>query len=204
MPEYLQINRTIPWEKTADVLEACRQKADATNNNAFSEINQINIINDLQRFLSLAFMLSTPVDRARTYYELEIGRTFVYGLYQGNQFTPAHKIEDNSEATWYIHLMPDDYKTGKSHGEYWQIMPNKEFSDGKKLYEYIDRWLNQGREYRQRCNHNFFFRDTKEYKNLNSHQWSQRIQNIFMSLSGVSVCPKELRRIYISHYLSEQ
>jgi hypothetical protein len=202
MSEYLHVNKSIPWENTADILEACREKADATNNDASSEINQITIVNDLQMFLSLAFMLLTPVDRARTYYELEIGRTFVYGLYKDNQFTPVSKMQNQKEANWYIHLMPEDYKTGKTYGEYWKIMPNKEFSDGKKLYEYSDRWLNQGREYKQKCNHDFFFRHVKGYKKLNSTQWSEQIRDIFNHVIGVRVCPKELRKMYITHLSS--
>ena len=161
------------------------------------------IINNLQIFLSLAFMLLIPVDRARTYYELEIGKTFVYGLHKGGRFIPASLMQDPSAAIWYIHLMPGDYKTGKIYGEYWGIMPNVQFSDGKKLYEYIDKWLKSGREYKQKCNHNFFFRKTKTYEVLNSTDWNSRIKNLFAYETGIPVTPKELRKMYVT-YLNNQ
>ncbi|MHC5772178.1 MAG: site-specific integrase, partial [Nostoc sp.] len=154
---------------------------------------------DLQAFLSLAFMLLIPTDRARTYYELEIGETFVCGLLQNNKFIPLGKLKDKTQATWYIHLMPGNYKTGKIYKEYWGIMPNVEFEDGKKLYEYIDKWINEGRECQQKCNHNLFFRGTESYKPLKVNDWCSRIKTPFESLTGVPVTPKEIRKMYITH-----
>ncbi|OKH34780.1 hypothetical protein NIES2101_38425 [Calothrix sp. HK-06] len=133
----------MPWEDTANVLELYRQEAGAIKA-AYGESNNNAIVNNLQMFLSLAFILLIPVDRARTYYELEVGKTFVYGMYKDGRFTPAYKIKDNSQATWYIHLMPENYKTGEIYGESWREMPNIEFLDGTKLYDYINKWLNAG------------------------------------------------------------
>lgn len=184
-----------------DVLELRRQKADATK----SDCGDKNaIVNDLQTFLSLAFMLLIPVDRSRTYYELELGKTFVYGIYSGGRFTPASLMQDPSTATWYIHLMPDDHKTGFLGREYWTIMPNVQFSDGQKLYEYIERWLQIGREYEHQCDHNFFFRQIRTYKALNSGDWNRRIRHVFEIETGIPVTPNELRKMYITYLNNQQ
>lgn len=191
------------WENMADILEVLRQKADRTNN-VYDEKKQISIINDLQMFLSLAFMVLIPIEPAKTSYELEIGRTFVYGIHKEDKFTSASKMEDPHKAVWYIHLMPGDYKTGRFYGELWKIMPNREFPDGKKLYDYIDRWLNQGREYQQKCNHNFFFRSVQKYRQLNSSEWNIRIKNIFLKEVRIPVAPKDIRCMYIASLRSKQ
>jgi len=100
--------------------------------------------------------------------------------------------------------MPDDYKTGLFYGESWTIMPNVQFSDGQKLYEYIERWLQIGREYKHKCNHNFFFRQKKTYKALNSSDWTGRIKNVFEMETGIPVTPNELRKMYVTYLFSSQ
>ncbi|MBD2359276.1 site-specific integrase [Tolypothrix sp. FACHB-123] len=148
-------------------------------------------------------MTLIPTDRARTYYELEMGRTLVHGIIKDSIFISADKLEDKTEAFWYIHLLPNDYKTGKIYKEYWGKIDNVVFKDGKKLYEYIDRWINKERECEQKCNHNKFFRGTQNYDALKSQDWSLRIRKIFETETGVPVTPKELRKIYIT-YLANQ
>jgi len=199
MINFTSADRNIPWEEVMDVLELRRQKADATKSDCGDKRDKNAIVNDLQTFLSLAFMLLIPVGRSRTY-ELELGKTFVYGIYSGGRFTPASLMQDPSTATWY---MPDDHKTGFLGREYWTIMPNVQFSDGQKLYEYIERWLQIGREYEHQCDHNFFFRQKKTYKALNSSDWTGRIKNVFEMETGIPVTPNELRKMYVT-YLSNQ
>ena len=187
-----------------NILELCRQKADATKTDCGQEKDNNTIVNDLQKFLSLAFMLVIPMDRARTYYELELEKTFVYGIYSEGRFTPVSSMQDPSTAIWYIHLMPGDYKTGSIYGECWTRMPNVQFSDGQKLYEYIDRWLRDGREYRHECNHNFFFRHSRNYNKLNSGDWTNRIKNLFEMETGMPVTPNEIRRMYVTYLNNQQ
>jgi hypothetical protein len=191
--------KSVSWQEAISVLENYRERANATK----SDLNHIReksgIMNDLQNFLILAFMLLIPVDRARTYYELEIDKTFVYGINEGGRFTPATKIKDKNTAKWYIHLMPEDYKTGKIYKEYWGIMPNVEFSDGTKLYQYIDRWIKEGREYKQKCNHNFFFRKVQKYEKFHPKTLTCCIKNMFVSVTEVPVTPKELRKMYVTY-----
>ena len=195
--------KSVPWQEAISVLEYRRERANTTKTDYNVDRHKSAIVNDLQYFLLLAFMVLIPVDRSRTYSELEIGRTFVYGINEGGRFTPATKMKDKSTAKWYIHLMPEDYKTGKIYKEYWGIMPNVEFSDGTKLYEYIDKWLNEGREYEQKCDHNFFFRKTRIYEKLNSNDFGDYIRNMFIQATGVPVTPKELRKMYVT-YLNNQ
>ena len=209
-PSVAHADKSIAWEETFNVLEILRKRfhcleTEHTYNVKGKEyINKIPrtinaVMNNLQRFLSLAFMILIPTDRARTYYELEIGKTFVYGIYQDGRFTPVDKLQDKTKAIWYIHLKPEDYKTGKIYKEYWGIMPNVEFEDGNKLYGYIETWLNEGREYDQKCDHNCFFRKSRDYKALNSKNWGSRITEIFAQETGIPVTPKELRKMYITY-----
>ena len=159
---------------------------------------KFTVLNSLQDFLSLAFMLLIPTDRARTYYELELDRTFVYGFYKEGRFLAADKFDDETQAVWYIHLLPEDYKTGKTYKEYWGTMPNVVFKDGTDLYTYISIW-NQLRKCQQKCDHKYFFMGDSTHQPLTTVNWSLRITNIFRRYTGVPVTPKEIRKMYITH-----
>ena len=160
---------------------------------------QVALYNSLQVFLSLMFMAVIPPNRARTYYELEIDRTLVYGIYERGRFVSKDYMTESDLCQWYIHLEPQDYKTGKRYGEWWSPIPNPEFSDGSKLYEYIKKWLQEGREYNQPCNHNYFFRGINSYKPCYLADWYNRIRTIFVSNVGIPVTSKELRKIYVTY-----
>ncbi|MDZ7955888.1 hypothetical protein [Nostoc sp. DedQUE09] len=209
-PSVPHSDKSVPWKQTFDILQLLRKRIHClaheylkkeTGKTEIRLRTKNAIISDLQRFLSLAFMILIPTDRSRTYYELEIGRTFVYGLYEadGNRFTPVDKLRDKSKAAWWIHLMPGDYKTSKTYNEYWGLMPNVKFDRDNDLYSYIDRWINEGREYGQKCNHNCFFRGIKNYETLTHEGWCLRIRQIFAQELDVPVTPKELRKMFITH-----
>lgn len=214
LPTIAHSEKSIPWNEAGKILELLRQRihcleheitriesTKAGNKEYIFKIprKESTLFKNLQRFLSLAFMLLIPTDRARTYYELEIGRTFVCGLYNEGRFTPIEKLQDKKQALWYIHLMPNDYKTGKTYKEYWGIMPNQDFGDGNNLYGYINNWIDEGRECEQKCNHNYFFRKVNTYKPLDSRTWGSRIRAIFVQETGIPVTPKELRKMYVTH-----
>lgn len=211
-PTVSHADKSIAWEKTFDVLEVLRKRihcleieriviSKKTNKEYTRKVLRTKnaIFNDLQLFLSLAFMIVIPTDRARTYYELEIGRTFVFGSYQSGRFIPVDKLKDKTQALWYIHLMPEDHKMGKVYKEYWGIMPNVLFHKDNDLYSYIDLWIKEGRESRMECNHNCFFRKSIICGALDSVAWGQRIKDIFTQETGVPVTPKELRKMYITY-----
>ncbi len=42
---------------------------------------------------------------------------------------------------WYIHLFPDEYKTGKNYEDLSIKVPNIQYSDGRFFYQYIKEWL---------------------------------------------------------------
>ena len=212
LPSVAHADKSISWQETFNILEVLRKRIHCLKTEYVYIPKQTNkqrickklrsknaIINDLQIFLSLAFMVLIPTDRARTYYELEIGKTFVYGIYKDGKFTPVEKLQDKTVAIWYIHLMPDDYKTGKIYKEYWGIMPNIQFDHNHNLYSYIDKWINEGRQYGGKCNHDYFFRQIKRYKALTTVDWNVRIKAIFVQETGIPVTPKELRKMYITH-----
>jgi hypothetical protein len=143
-------------------------------------------------------MMVLPPNRPRTSYELEIGRTFIYGVCAGEEIIPVEKMSNPQNAKWYIHLTRDDYKTGKIYGTWNAEVPNISFPNGKTLYWYIERWLTWGRELHQKVEHNFFFRGTVSYKPLDSNNWRNRIVNIFEERIGIPVSPKEFRKMYVT------
>ena len=194
--------KSVGWETVLTVSERLRLEADTTVNVAGKDRRGSGVFDSLQDFLSVGFLTVIPPLRARTICELELGRTLIKGLYENNVFIPEHKMKNPETASWYIHLMPEDYKTGKTWGEWWGKIPNVVYEDNKTFYSYIDRWLTEGRNQKQQCEHNFFFRGKLNYKPMNSGLLKTRIMCIFDRLTGVPVTPKEFRRIYVT-YLKE-
>ncbi len=196
--------KSVHWIVALKVLERLRNEADMEQNLINQPRKGSAEIESLQNFLSLAFMTIIPPLRARVFYELEIGRTLVKGIYQNGSFIPEEKLPAFSDAKWYIHLMTDDYKTGKAYGEWWSNpIPNIKYPDGKYFYEYIDRWLKEGRNHKKQCDHNFFFRGKITYKQLDSSNWNRRILHSFLRLTGVAVSPKELRKMFVTYLKDE-
>lgn len=191
--------KSVSWEAALQVMEKLRIQANTPIVYSKEAKYDSAAVIALQNFLSLAFMTLMPPDRPRTYYELEIGNTFVQGFYEEERFTSKEKMLDPTQAIWYIHLKPRDYKTGSTYGEYWGAVRNVYFSDGTTLYKYIDKWLTQGREYLQKCNHNFFFRGVVNYNKVKGELWHNRIVSIFDREVGIPVAPKEFRKMYVTY-----
>ncbi len=203
--------KSIPWERFLEVVEKARLEADMTVTcNVSSQTGTVSysprpahaIAHSLQTFLILAFLSVRPPDRSRTLYELEVGKTLLRGKYDGI-FTPVEKLADPAEAEWILRLKPEDYKTGKIYGEFYSVIKNVEFRDGQKLYDYIDRWLNQ---YRATLtpNHNRFFTSASQIEQfkgnpLTSHSIRSAIQHITYRFTGVGVTTKDIRRMYVTH-----
>lgn len=202
--------KNVPWDKVFDVLNKLRIEVDNKYN--YSQIkgkttvinrkkrNFYGLVRSYQRFLLLAFMCLMPPDRSRTYQELEIGKTLVWGDYDGSHFTPKEKMSFPDQAKLYLRLNRLDYKTGNTYGKYWCEVPNREFPNGKKFYNYINEWLEEYRPLLGK-NHNKFF--TKHQDNDQS-PWDVtsvrlRIRYIFMRLAQTPVSPKELRTMYITN-----
>ncbi len=204
--------KSIAWEQALEVVEKLRQRVEISHcyyprkelkrigRSPIKRARRIGALaTDLQNFLSVAFAVLMPPDRSRTYYELEIGKTFVSGFFDGSRFVPEDKMKDKSKTKHYIHLGANDYKTGKIYGEWWGEIPNVEFADGKTLYGYIYQWLTWGRELKQELNHNFFFVGIIHRRQVQQGEWSERFIRIFDREVGVPVSPKELRKMYVTY-----
>lgn len=204
--------KSVSWEQALEVVEKLRQRVEISycyyprneprriGHPPRKQKRQIGALaDDLQSFLSVAFAILMPPDRSRTYYELEIGKTLVSGIFDGSWFVPEDKMKDKSKAEFYIHLGANDYKTGKIYGEWWGKVPNVEFANGKTLYGYIYQWLTWGRELKQKLDHNFFFVGTRHRRQLGNGEWGERFVKIFYREVGVPVSPKELRKMYVTY-----
>ena len=210
-PTVSHSQKSVPWELVYPLLEKLRERACEDNYTRIDQNGQeyrnprlkSAVFNDLQLFLSMAFMVLMPPDRSRTFYSLELRKTLVKGVYENNRFAPEDKLVDKSVSKWYIHLESEDYKTGKAYGEFWGEVHNYEFPDKTLLYDYMQKWIDEGRECNKKCNHNFFFRGTNNYSNLSSEGWAGRIRAIFYQETKVPVTPKELRKMYVT-YLKDQ
>ncbi|MFM7437828.1 MAG: hypothetical protein ACKO2V_04390 [Snowella sp.] len=102
------------------------------------------IAKDLQRFLMLGFLSVVPPLRRRTLAELELDRTLVHGIETESGFIPRDKMQNPAEAIFYYDMLPDDYKTGKTYGNYFVSIPNYRFKDGSYFYDYLNKWLYEG------------------------------------------------------------
>jgi hypothetical protein len=173
-----------------------------------------SIAKDLQRFLSIAFSVLIFPSRSRTYYELEIDRTFQEGMFINKKFYPLSELKGNplwdGTTKYYLYHGIGDSKISKSQPEHikengwWTELPNCHFSDGSTLYAYIRRWLQWGRNVDGKPNHNFFFFSLNTNKRpLNVSDWRSRISNMFKGLYGVPVCPQVLRQMYVTHLNEE-
>jgi hypothetical protein len=207
LPSVPHKNKSTTWENAWEVLlflqslvpdenPQCRYNPDGT---IYQKCPARSAANNLQRFLFLALMMVLPPTRSRNYYQLEIGRTFIYGRRAGEDIIPVEKMSSPQDARWYIDLTRDDYKTGKIYGTWNAEVPNNiKFPNGKTLYSYIERWLTWGREVHQKVEHSFFFRGPISYKPLNHKDWYHRIVTIFAERIGIPVTPKELRKMYVT------
>ncbi len=111
------------------------------------------IARSVQRYLLFALLAYMPPDRQRTLRELEVGKTLVKGCLSRDGI-----FEARDDGKWFFHLLQTDYKTGKTYGEQWVMVPDI-------LYSYLEAWLNQWRNLFS-PNHNFVFtqENGKPYK----------------------------------------
>jgi integrase len=112
-----------------------------------------------------------------------------------------------SEAKYYVHLQPEDYKTGDSYGEWLGEFPNTEFPDGSKFYDYLNRWLFQGYQDVNGEWHGMreliaapgvktvFVRDNAG-KSYTMTEMARKIRSIFIRWTRVPITPHDLRHLY--------
>jgi hypothetical protein len=139
----------------------------------------------VQRFLIVAFFAYLAPDRQRTYRELEVGRTLCRGHLKQGQFLA------DDEGGWWIHLEPEDYKTGETYGTQWQEVP-------EMLVPHLEEWLNRWRAV-FKPHHNFVFtqKNGKPYPNAGS--FGSVLQQAARRLTGKAVTPHMLRHMLITY-----
>lgn len=150
-----------------------------------------------QKFLILAIMTATPPGRPRDYRELELGRTLVQGAYQNGVFVFKDDLNDPTQAGWWIHLMPEDYRTGKCYGEWLGELPDIQFTSGKTLYQYMDEWLTRWRPIFQ-PNHQRLFTQ-HDGKVLSANNFANKVQTMLFRFTGIRVNPHSLRHAYVTY-----
>lgn len=203
--------RAASWEQVIDVLRGLQVEVELDHKSKWNKYHQAYnfhkrpdtaIASCLQKLLIVCFFVTMPPDRNRTIRELEIGRTFVKGRFRDGVFIPSDKVTDG-ESKWYVHLTPDDYKTGKYYGEYWSEVPNTPLDGGKDFYQYIDLWIYKYRGL-FKPSHNFLFVRTrppeaKIGEPLNRAGIHARVKTAFIKFIGVPVSPQVLRKMYITY-----
>ena len=216
--------RSVDYEKVVLLVHYRKEHADKTINHSKTNSEYIlrtprqdrALANDVQKFLSIALPGLVFPSRSRTYYELEIGRTFKEGLMIDKKFYSLSELKGNplwdGTIKYYLHHQEDDSKTGKHQPAHikqygwWAEIPDIGFPDGSNLYMYIRNWLQWGRNVGGKPNHNFFFFSisaTSYKKPLDSVGWRCRIVQLFKQRYGVKVPPQILRKIFVTH-LEEQ
>jgi len=205
-------NKYLPWPDVINILEKMKFEADLETikcNGAKKRPKRLllSTAKSLQKFVLLGFFILVPPPRQRVVRELELGRTLKYGLFKNGRFIPVDAMINPSEARYYIHLQPQDYKTGDTYGEWLGEFPNVEFDDGSKFYDYVNRWLFQG--YQDKGGEWHGMRDLvaaagektvvvgstlgRSYKQTSM---GNLIRRIFIRWTGVPVNPQELRHLY--------
>ena len=186
------------WETVIKILYELKRSADLSYHPNGSIIRKIQKGKRLQRFLIFAFFTLVPPSRLRVVNELKLGKTLKYGSYVNDVLVPfdSKKRTPLCEASFYIHLQPEDYKTGKIYGEWLGKFPNFKFPDGTYFYDYLNLWINQYREIvlDGHEDHGYLFMGGT-LKKPQSHLGAF-IKTVFKSTIGVKVSPHKLRTIY--------
>ena len=186
------------WEIVIECLEELRRRANLKRASSGTYRTKSAIATSLQRFLILGMFTIMPPSRQRVIRELRIGETFKRGKDKNGVFIPLEQLDCPEEASYYIHLQPEDYKTGDKYGEWFGRIPNEKFNDGTTFYQYLDKWIDGGfrDELLKDKTHNYLFLQDEASKPLDSSSMKSKIENIFFSLTKQRVCPHKLRTIF--------
>jgi hypothetical protein len=211
------INKYIPWDEVLQAFEKLRFEAGLTKiqcrkeKYTFTKNRRMSAIaKSLQDCVLLGMYILVPPPRQRVIRELELGRTLKYGLFINENFTPAEKLPNPDEAKYYIHLQPQDYKTGDTYGEWLGEFPNTQFSDGTCFYDYLGRWLFKGyqddngnwhgmRSILAREDTKTVFVAERTGESYPQQRMTVKIKNLFYRWTGVPLSPHDLRHIYRSY-----
>jgi len=206
-------HKYLPWQEVLEVLEKIRFEADLETSKRGRYQGKRSLLSQaksLQKFILLGLFVLIPPSRQRVVRELEMGRTLKYGIFENGRFTSFEKMANPSEAKYYVHLQPEDYKTGDIYGEWLGEFPNTEFPDGSKFYDYLNRWLFQGYQDANGEWHGMrqmiaapgvktvFVKDIARKSYIGSDM-AEKIKAIFTRWAGVPITPHDLRHLYRTH-----
>jgi len=174
----------LEWPEFLQLVQQLKQECQ-THYRHGSRRSESSIAASVQRFLIAAFFAYLAPDRQRTYRELEVGRTLCKGQLKQGQFIP------DGQGSWWIHLEPEDYKTGKTYGTQWQEVP-------ELLVPHLEDWLNRWRDV-FKPQHNFVFTQKNGKLFPSSGSFGSVLQQAARRLTGKAVTPHMLRHMLITH-----
>ena len=155
----------------------------------------------LQRFLILGMFTLVPPSRQRVIRELRIGETLKHGLFKDGVFIPKDELENPEEAKYFIHLQPEDYKTGKTYGEWLAEFPDRDLKDGTTFYQYLDKWVYGGARDRLLNGqaHNYLFLQSEIGLPMTVNNMTSVVSRMFDSTLKMEITPHDLRTIFRTH-----
>lgn len=207
-----RFRKTISWERAVELVEQLRveatmphrynvrknrQRLDGTFPIEKIHRSDLAIAVSFRRFLVIALLMALPPRRPRVYRELELDRTLKYGYYSGDSFQSKEQMSNPQEAQWYIHLLPEDYKTGNTYYEQWLPIPNIVYSDGRTLYEYIEEWLTRWRPVFKPKSQLLFV--TQKGNPLSKASFSGLVKQAVHRFTGVPVNPHSFRTMFVTY-----
>ncbi len=163
----------LDWPKYLACVERLKAEC-APKSSSGAPRNDLAIASSYQRYLIFAFLAYMPPDRQRTLRELEVGRTLI-----------------KREKQWYIHLQPDDYKTGAAYKEQWHLIP-------EILYPELEEWLNKWRLLRN-PRHNFLFVQ-KDGKPMATANLTDLFRSAAYRLTGQVLTPQLVRDMAVTYF----
>ena len=196
---YLEVNQVMKSLKS-DFDHECYETNRTTKNNNSSVGKQkktnVQRAKNLQKFLMLMLLTVYPPERQRTLRELTYGKTLKFGTVDELGFFRELDPFDyeKNKGMYFIVLNPEDHKNGNEH--YQDALFNKEFEDGSCVYEYLNLWLGNYRQYLVKDDTNtFFVREKKGDQHTCGSVWGM-FNNFFNRKAKVRVNPHQLRHIF--------
>ncbi len=177
------------------------------------------IARSYQRFIFAALLAYLPPQRQQVYRNLKIGHF--------KEFNNQNNSEDTLEISgylyknsdqWYIHLLPDIYKTGKKYNDLAFKIPNIHYSNEKNFYQYLDEWIveyiyqNQDGDLEKinglrrlfKPQHNYLFLKKNGKKYTHPTEFSNLLRIPAYRISGKALTPHLLNQSLITYMVEHQ
>jgi hypothetical protein len=206
----------LPWPKVLYVLERLMELAEQKftyypekrYKSGFKKTKRTEsaIGHSLENFLICAFLILLPPDRGQILYNMVISENLVRAKLDENQKLVIYKDWKKApqDSNWY--LFSNEFKTSGYQKAYLGRLPN--FNLGKKrLYDFIDDWLNKYRPIILKGTSHTKFSDQPEFMFIGVRSKGQMdsvgicriVKKAFKEFSGVSLNPHKLRHCFRTH-----